>query len=185
MTEKIEKAIATAVKLHKNQKRNGDGTTPYIVHPVSVALIMAPYIKNEDVIAAAILHDVLEDTNIKHSEFKKLFGKKIYNLVKDVSDKNPKDSWHDRKDAYLKYLKQASKEACLIACADKIHNLTSMSDAYKKFGDSIWKRFSTSKEEKIKFYESVYKEVKKRSSHPLIKKLGCTLRETKKALKIK
>ena len=185
MTAKIEKAIATAVKLHKNQKRKGDGKTPYIVHPVSVALIMAPYIKDEDVIAAAILHDVLEDTDIKHSEFKKLFGRRVYNLVKEVSDSNPDDPWHDRKNAYLKHLKQASKEACLIACADKIHNLSSMSDAYKKFGDSIWKRFATSKEEKLEFYKSVYKEVKKRFSHQLLKKLGCTLRETKKTLKIK
>lgn len=182
---KIEKAITLALRVHKYQKRKGDAVTPYAVHPIGVALLIARYTQDEDIICAAILHDVLEDTNYGSRRIRKIFGQKVFRLVKDVSDTRPNDPWDKRKDAYLKHLNEVSKEACLIACADKINNLRAMESVYKKIGESIWKRFEASKEKKIKFYEDVCRLVGNRFSHPIQRELNRTLKETKKSIKVK
>jgi (p)ppGpp synthase/HD superfamily hydrolase len=181
---KIEKALALAINLHKYQKRKGDGVTPYAVHPIGVALLIACHTQDENVLCAALLHDVLEDTDYSPKEIKKEFGRKILKMVKDVSDRRPDDPWDKRKDAYLKHLKKAPKGACLIACADKINNLRSMSAAYKDAGESIWKNFEAPKEKKIKFYEDVCRIVGRRFSHPIQKELIRTLKETKRLIRV-
>lgn len=181
---KIEKAISLTLRVHKYQKRKGDGVTPYAVHPIGVALILARYTQDEDVVAAAILHDVLEDTNYSPRKIGKIFGRRVLKLVQDVSDKRPNDPWSKRKDAYLKHLRRASKEACLIACADKINNLKSIAECYKRFGESIWVRFSAPKEKKIEFYENVCKLVGRKFPHPLQREFSRTLKEVKKIVKL-
>jgi len=182
MSPRIEKAIEVAIRIHSGQMRKGDGVTPYVVHPISVAMILARYTNDEDVLIAALLHDALEDTSYSEQDLEKDFGSKILSIVKDVSDKRPEDPWSKRKDAYLEHLKDASKEAFLVACADKINNLTSICEAYEKYGDNIWKSFNASKEAKIGFYEALYKKVGKRLSHPIVKDLGCKLKEAQKVL---
>jgi len=141
------------------------------------------YLCSEDVAIAGLLHDALEDTDFSPQQIKKRFGVKVLKLVQEVSDKRPNDPWGVRKVAYLKHLRSASKDACLIACADKINNLTSMMEAYRKQGNSLWKRFNASKEDKLAFYESVYMESRKRFKHPLIEELGMTLRRAGSVLK--
>lgn len=185
MTPKIEKAIELAIKYHEGQKRKGSGDAPYIVHPISVAMLICRYCHDEDVIIAGILHDMLEDTKCSPIMIRKLFGNRVLSLIKDVSDKRPKDPWAIRKDAYLKHLKAVSKGACLIACADKIHNLDSLLAAYERSGRAIWERFSAPKEHKIAFYEDVYRAVKGRFKDPIVSQLGKAIRKTKKKLSIK
>jgi Guanosine polyphosphate pyrophosphohydrolases/synthetases len=185
VTPKIEKAIELAIKYHKGQKRKGSGDAPYIVHPISVAMIIYRYCQDEDVIIAAILHDILEDTSCSPDMIRNLFGSRVLFLIKGVSDKRPQDPWVTRKAAYLKHLKSASKGACLIACADNIHNLDSLLAAYERSGETIWRRFSASKERKITFYEDVYKAVKVRFKDPIVLQLGNTLKKTKKKLGVK
>jgi (p)ppGpp synthase/HD superfamily hydrolase len=182
---KPEKALTLVLRVHKYQKRKGDGVTPYAVHPIGVALILAKHTQDQDILSAAILHDVLEDTDYSPRKIGKIFGRRVLKLVKEVSDAKPNHPWDKRKDAYLKHLKRVSKEACLIACADKINNLWSIVGAYKKFGESIWKRFEAPKEKKIEFYESVCRLVEKRFPHPLQKELSRTLKEVKKIVRLK
>lgn len=182
MTPRIEKAIEVAIRIHKGQFRKGDGITPYVVHPLSVAMILSRYTRDEDIIIAAILHDALEDTSYSPKEINKDFGSKVLEIVRDVSDKEPDATWHRRKDDYLKHLKKASKEACLVACADKINNLESICEAYSQFGDRIWKSFNASKESKLGFYESVCREVGRRFKHPIVKELKNKIKESKKHL---
>jgi len=182
MTPRIEKAIEVAIRIHAGQKRKGDGTTPYIVHPVSVAMILSRHTNDEDVLIAALLHDALEDTSYGGRQLKKDFGPRVLKIVEDVSDKRPDDPWEVRKDAYLKHIKTAGKDACLVSCADKINNLSSICEAYEEHGDRIWKSFNASKEAKLGFYEAIHKAVSGRMSHPIVRELGSKLKETKKAL---
>ena len=182
MTTRIEKAIEVAMRIHKGQKRKGDGVTPYVVHPVSVAMILSRYTQDEDVLVAALLHDALEDTDYNPREMKKGFGAKVLSIVRDVSDQRPDDPWNIRKEAYLKHLKKASKEACLVSCADKINNLSSIREAYEQYGDRIWKSFNASKEAKIGFYAAICKEVGRRFKHPIVSELRKELNKTKKYL---
>lgn len=175
----IQNALAVTLKIHEAQKRKGDNFTPYAVHPISVALLLMNHSCGEDAVIAGLLHDALEDTDYSPKQIKDNFGVKVLKLVQAVSDKRPDDAWVTRKNAYLKHLKKASKEVCLIACADKINNLTSMMEAYKKQGNSLWKSFNASKEDKLTFYEGVYKETHNRFNHPLIKELGIILKRAK------
>ncbi len=185
MTPRIEKAIEVAIRIHKGQMRKGDGITPYVVHPISVAMILSRYTNDEDVLIAALLHDALEDTAYSQQKLKKEFGFEVLSIVKDVSDKRPNDPWFKRKDAYLKHLKIASKEACLVACADKINNLMSICEAYEKDGDRIWPRFNAPKEAKFRFYEAICKKVGRRFPHPIVDELGRKLKEAKKTLRVR
>ena len=91
ITPKIQKAINMASQLHIGQTRKGGPDLPFIVHPFSVAWILANYTDNEDIIVAGLLHDVLEDVRgYKFDNLKNDFGEKIAKIVKEVSeDKDP------------------------------------------------------------------------------------------------
>ena len=180
MTPLIDKAIEVAAVAHIDQKRKGDGSTPYIVHPIAVGMIVSGAGSDEATICAAILHDVLEDTDFGRDKLRDIFGEEIVKMVEEVSDKNPDDPWAKRKDAYLEHLKTASDGALVIACADKIHNLKAIMEAYKKDGEKIWPRFSASKEDKMAFYESVYRQARERMRYnDLVSNLGKALRDAK------
>ena len=137
LTPKIQKAINRAAELHRKQIRKGDGL-PYIVHPFSVAWILSDYTTDEDIIVAGLLHDVLEDVRgYNYEDLKRDFGEKIAKIVREVSEEKEnlgKNNWKERKRKYLQHLKTANFEAKMICAADKIHNLSSLIEAYRKLG---------------------------------------------------
>ncbi len=124
LTPKIQKAINKAAELHKNQTRKGI-ELPYIVHPFSVAMIILGYTNDENIIAAGLLHDVLEDAkDYNFKDLKKDFGEKIATIVKEVSQDGPnlgRENWQERKESYLRHLRSASYEALMICAAGKVH----------------------------------------------------------------
>ncbi len=181
-TPKLEKAIALTLKVHARQKRKGDNLTPYAAHPIAAAFLLFKYVDNEDVLIAALLHDALEDTDYPAQKIRQEFGPLVFKLIREISDKSPFDPWQKRNDDYLKNIKKASFNACLIACADKINNLISISQSYLKFGDSIWQRFDASKEDMLDFYVNIHKIIKKRFKHRLVSELGKALKEAKSIL---
>ncbi len=167
LTPKIQKAINIATKLHQGQMRKA-GELPYIVHPFSVAWILSEYTDDEDVIAAAFLHDVLEDVPGYYAEdMTRDFGERVTKIVQGVSeDKDPNTEeeapWLERKEKYLIRLNAAGDESVMISAADKIHNLTAMYDAYKEIGPALWDRFNAPSDKKIWFYKEVFKIVERR-----------------------
>lgn len=179
LSPKIQKAINLASRLHSGQARKGDSGLPYISHPFSVALILSSYTKDEDVIVAGLLHDVLEDVrDYYHDDLVRDFGQNVAQIVKGVSeDKDPniksdeKASWEERKSKYIKGLESASNESLLVCAADKIHNLQSMIDAYQEKGDALWKNFNSPKDKKIWFYAEVLKVLKLRLESPIVYEL--------------
>lgn len=91
MNSKIDKAIAVAVKAHNGQARKGDGVTPYVVHPIAVGMLVARYVDDEDIICAAILHDVFEDTPYSKPKLKRQFRNRVFSMVEEVTDTKPND----------------------------------------------------------------------------------------------
>ena len=79
----ISRALALASKAHKGQKRKTG--EPYIIHPVAVAEIIANLKLDSRCISAALLHDVIEDSQYKHSDLQKQFGDEVANLVEGVT----------------------------------------------------------------------------------------------------
>jgi (p)ppGpp synthase/HD superfamily hydrolase len=156
-TARIEHAIATAVQAHAGQSRKGERPMPYIVHPVTVALILSRYTDDEDTIIAGLLHDVLEDTDATEASVEREFGPKVLGLVKDVTEPDlPGLSWDTRKARYLRQLERAPRGALLVASADKVANLISMIAAHATQGDSLWERFNAPPAQKLAFYRQVH-----------------------------
>lgn len=120
----LTKAATFAAKKHTRQKRKGANSEPYINHPLEVADLLSRVGKIEDcdILTAAILHDVLEDTDTCEDEIERLFGTKVCNYVKEVTDdKNlPKTM---RKELQIEHAPHLSFGAKQIKLADKISNI--------------------------------------------------------------
>lgn len=181
LTPKTLKALIKASELHKDQLRKADGY-PYVTHLYSVAFILSRYTEDEDIIAAGLLHDVLEDIPSDRYSAKDLkleFGERIFEIVKGVSeDKDPKDRkedkeaiWRRRKERYLANLERDSIETLMVSCADKIHNLTSLKEAYDNQGDKVWDNFNSDKKRARWFNEKLISIMRKRLNSDMVDEL--------------
>ena len=134
--ELINKALkfSTAAHAAVNQKRKYTGDD-YIVHPIAVSNIVKENGGTEDMIAAALLHDTIEDTNVTKEQIAEEFGWKIFKLVVELTDvTKPADGNRaTRKDIEAKRLGMASKEAQMIKLADLIDNTKSIFEHDPKF----------------------------------------------------
>ncbi len=125
LTDKIRKALRVAAIQHDKQYRK-DNLTPFIIHPYEVALIVSEYIDDEDIISAALLHDLLEDTSgYSYEKLKEEFGEKVANIVQSLTDEPlPDFDWNQKHQKYLENLKTASDEAVLVCLVDKFSNVS-------------------------------------------------------------
>lgn len=120
----IVRAMQFAAEKHKGQFRKGNLNTPYINHPIKVAYVLRTIggVEDEDIIAAALLHDVVEDTDATHADLENVFNKKVADIVLEVSDEKDK-SKDFRKQHQIDNAKNLSIEAKLVRIADKICNI--------------------------------------------------------------
>jgi len=127
--ELIDKAIAYAREKHKDQKRK-DGS-PYIIHPLAVAEIVAEMGLDIESILASILHDCIEDTDASHDDIAKIFGTTVAELVEGVT-KLTKANFSTTEQAQMENLRKMfmamSKDirVVLIKIADRLHNMRTM-----------------------------------------------------------
>lgn len=139
-----ETALKMAATAHREQVRKHDGS-PYIVHPVMVARILEQYGFEEKVVAAGLVHDVLEDSDIDEAELRKKLGDAVVDTVTKVSE-NTDLAWEDRKEAYAKEVAAGSDEVKAVSVADKIHNAQNLIAHAKVVGSDIWKNFNRGKD---------------------------------------
>lgn len=167
---KIAKAFEFAYKAHNGVTRKLS-FMPYILHPMESAFIVQsiPDIK-ENAVIAAVLHDVVEDTDYTIEDIEKRFGKEIRDLVAlESEDKMPhlpkEESWKLRKEAFLSHLKNASFEEKVICLADKLSNIKQTVVDLALRGPDIWKKFNMKDVSLQKwYYESVLEALKDLSS---------------------
>ncbi len=155
---KIERAILYAVFAHAGTKRKGK-ERPYILHPIEVMTIVASMTENQDVIAAAVLHDTVEDTGITPKDIEREFGKKVRKLVMAESEDKMKDlpaeaSWKARKQATIDHLRSLNRDAKRICLGDKLANIREISRDYAEIGDELWERFNQKDKSEHKWYYS-------------------------------
>ena len=144
-TELLDRAIVFAVHAHAGTERRGKGY-PYIVHPMEAVEIVATMTADQELLAAAALHDTVEDTNVTVEQLKAEFGERIASLVADESDVMPEGmseeaSWHQRKQAAIDRLSKASHDAKMVALGDKLSNMRAIARDYAEIGDALWNRF--------------------------------------------
>jgi (p)ppGpp synthase/HD superfamily hydrolase len=154
---RIERALAAALRAHAGRVRVFDGETPYVVHPVTVALILSRYTDDEDTIVAGLLHDTLEDARLPEAEIEREFGPRVLATVRDVTEPTlPGLSWDTRKTRYLRQLQTAPHPALLVAAADTIASLVSMIAAHALRGDAAFARAEVPPARQLAFYRDAY-----------------------------
>ena len=144
-TTLLDKAIRFATEAHSGTERRGTGY-PYIVHPLEAVAIVASITPDQELLAAAALHDTVEDTDVTVETIRKEFGERIASLVAEESDTftegvSEEDSWHDRKQAAINRLAAASRDAKIVALGDKLSNARAIYRDWMVIGDRIWDIF--------------------------------------------
>jgi (p)ppGpp synthase/HD superfamily hydrolase len=162
----VERAARLAARAHRRQKRKAD-RSPYIVHPFMVALILTRHGFPDPVIAAALTHDVLEDTLVSAKRLEADLGPEVLELVLAVTNERLLD-WHEKKRRYIDRVARSSDGARAIAVADKIHNLESLAAAYREQGPAVYRKFSKGVEDKLWFEREVLAMLRRTWSHPLV-----------------
>jgi len=173
----IEKAVRVSVAAHKDQTRKGDDL-PYIIHPFMVAIKLAKYNFPDTVIAAALTHDVLEDTEFPEDKLMDELGDEVLEIIKAVTNDDSLP-WEEKKSKYVETVRNGSDGAKAVAVADKIHNLESLLIAYEAQGSELWKKFNRGKEQKLWFEIEVLKMLKETWQHRLIEEYEKLLEQEK------
>ena len=161
MMDKVTKAIEFASKAHDGMVRKKD-KTPYILHPLEAAVIVGTMTNNQDVISAALLHDVVEDTDITINEIEEQFGNRVRELVEsETEDKRadlpPENTWKIRKEESLEELASCGDtDVLMLWLGDKLSNMRSFYRIYKKEGKDMWQSFNQKDpEQQFWYYNSI------------------------------
>ena len=150
----IEKAFQFALNKHEGQYRKGTNI-PYITHPFAVAMILKHHEYSDDVVAAGLLHDTLEDTETTEQEVMEQFGETVLELVRGASEEDKTLSWEERKRHTIETLPLNNMDQLAVIVADKLHNLRSIQEEIDKTGDAVWGRFNRGKREQSWYYTSI------------------------------
>jgi (p)ppGpp synthase/HD superfamily hydrolase len=173
----IEKAVRISAAAHKDQVRKGDDL-PYIIHPFMVALKLVKHNFPDTVIAAALTHDVLEESDFSEDRLKDELCQEVWEIVKAVTNDDSLP-WEEKKKNYIEAVRRGPEGAKAVAVADKIHNLESLMIAYQEKGPELWKRFNRGREQKLWFENEVLKMLKETWQHPLIEEYQLLLDQEK------
>lgn len=128
-TALLLRALSFSAEKHRDQRRKGVAASPYINHPIAVAEVLARTgVSDHEILAAAVLHDTIEDTETTGEELETRFGSRIRRLVEEVTDDKalPRDT---RKDLQIEHAPDLSDGAKQIKIADKICNVRDVTHA--------------------------------------------------------
>lgn len=144
-TELLDRAIVFAVRAHAGTERRGKGF-PYIIHPLEAVEIVATMTSDQELLAAAALHDTVEDTDTTVEQIRAEFGDRIASLVAADSDTpiqgiSREESWRIRKQAAIDRIASASHDAKIVALGDKLSNMRAIARDYAMQGDNLWNLF--------------------------------------------
>jgi len=147
-SEPVERALFACLEAHQGQFRKGSRTTPYAVHPLHVALLLARWGASEAEIVAGLLHDVVEDNaEWTHERVRSEFGPSVAGIVRELSE-DKASSWEERKRAAIEHAPRLSAEAAAVKAADQVHNWRSL--ALELGGaadaDALWAKFRGGRE---------------------------------------
>ena len=168
--ELVSEAIVFAVKAHDGMRRR-KGEVPYVLHPMEAAVIVGSMSEDQNLIAAAVLHDVVEDAGITIDEVERHFGKRVRELVACETENKreelpPEQTWQVRKEESLQVLKNAEDPAVLMVwLGDKLAKMRAIYRDWKVEGDAMWQRFHQSDPSVQAWYYTTIAELTKPLAH--------------------
>ena len=143
-TDPLTAAVAFAARAHEGQTcRSTDA--PRIVHPMEVAAIAATMTSDHEILAAAMLPDVIESCGVTEDELKAQFGERIARMVRVMSEEKGPDAeegWQKRKLFSINRLRAASHDQLILTLADKLSSLRAIRRDLSTYGDALWQRFN-------------------------------------------
>ena len=149
MMELVSEAIAFAVKAHDGMRRK-KSDVPYILHPMEVGAVIGTMTDKQEVIAAGILHDVVEDAGITMEEIGERFGARVMELVSAETENKredlpPEDTWRIRKEETIERLKNTDDiDVLMLWIGDKLSNIRAIYRDFLVEGDAVWNKFHQS-----------------------------------------
>ena len=144
-TTLVDRALVFAVRAHAGTERRGKGF-PYIVHPLEAVEIVATMTSDQELLAAAALHDTVEDTDVTIEQIRTEFGERVASFVAAESDephqrRDSVENWRARKQAAIDRIACASRDAKMVALGDKLSNMRAIARDYAEQGDRLWDLF--------------------------------------------
>jgi GTP pyrophosphokinase len=136
-SELVRDALAMARDVHRGQIRNASGGMDYVEHPIAVAELLAIGGWGEEELAAALLHDVVEDSEVELEEIDERFGGAVHDLVAALTDDEGIEPYEARKDEHRRRVRRAGHDALAIYAADKLTNVRALRHAYVRQGESV------------------------------------------------
>ena len=153
-SELVARALAKATEAHAGQIRNGSGGLPYIEHPRMVAATLTPLGYEETTLAAALLHDVVEDSETTVEELRGEFGDAVADLVAALSDDETIASYRERKDEHRGRVAAVDGDALAIYAADKMTNMTTLHAAIEAEGLRVADEYDVPLRLKLEVWEA-------------------------------
>ena len=139
----VSDAMIFAARAHDGMLRKGT-SIPYIVHPAEVAAIAATLTDDPEILAAALLHDVMEDCGVSEAELAERFGARVAQLVKsETQERNgdPAETWLVRKQGAVERIGRGGREVKIIALSDKLSNMRAIHRDFDQYGEELFFRF--------------------------------------------
>lgn len=166
-------AAAFATTEFRDIVRKGSAV-PYVTHLFAVAALVGEYGGDEEQMAAALLHDWLEDVpGASEDELRTRFGPRVHRIVVALTDTtaHPKPPWRPRKEAHIARLVGAATDVRLVCAADKLHNVTSVLHDLDREGPRTLRRFSGGPDGLAWYFETLAETLADGWSHPLATRL--------------
>jgi len=180
LTERFERALIYATRLHGDQRRKGSGV-PYISHLLAVCALTIEYGGDEDEAIAALLHDAIEDQGGETArvEILRQFGPRVTEIVEGCTDtdESPKPPWRARKEAYVRHVAEASPSVRLVSACDKIHNARSLVMDYRICGEQLWGRFTGGRRGTLWYYRAMVTALRIAEESPVVQELDRVVTE--------
>ena len=137
----FDQAVKFATEAHSGTERRGKGY-PYILHPMEAASIVATLTNDPEMLAAAMLHDTIEDTDVTFEDIRERFGDRVATLVQhETAPLSDNLTWREKKEAQLNKLASAPFDSKVVAMGDKLSNMRGIAWDYRQVGEAVWSRF--------------------------------------------
>lgn len=152
-SELVKDALETARRAHAGQLRRGSDGRPYIEHPLAVAEILVGHRYGDEVLAAALLHDVVEKSDVEIGEIRERFGERVADLVEALTEDETIELYEERKDEHRWRVAKAGPDAMAIFAADKKTNVMTLREAYALIEEGVSDELAVTLDLKIYVWE--------------------------------
>jgi (p)ppGpp synthase/HD superfamily hydrolase len=150
----VKDALETARQAHAGQLRRGSDGHPFIDHPLAVAELLSKHRYGDEVLAAALLHDVVEKSEVEAGEVRQRFGDVVGDLVEAMTEDESIPSYEDRKEEHRRRVAASDSAALAIFAADKLTNVSMLREAYALIGEGVSEELAVPLDLKIYIWEA-------------------------------